>query len=38
MKIKIRTVVSGIAAEVLFSLLFAAIGLLLAWICWVVLV
>ena len=36
MKIKIRTAASGIAAEILLSLLYAAIGLLLAWICWVV--
>lgn len=36
MKIRIRTAAAGIAGEILFSLLFAAIGLLLALICWVV--
>jgi len=36
MKKSIQTGVYGIAAEILFTFLVIAIGLLLAWICWMV--
>jgi hypothetical protein len=35
MKRETQTGASGILAEVLFTFLFIAIGLLIAWICWV---
>ena len=36
MKKNIQTGVYGIAAEILFAFMLIAIGLLLAWICWMV--
>jgi hypothetical protein len=34
MKKSIKTGLAGVAAEILYAIMFAAIGLLITWICW----